>query len=182
MILTHHSLIILHVVPESSFPSRLSWYESQRKKCGADLLHCQYPVDPAHAVLSIPLREALDQDVVFLFRSLVRLCGFERDPWAILDPNIHYDGGQLEQLFTFRPALSVFRFINTFRMLIIAEHKKRGCKYLDEMNERYRYNKGNSQMVDLRTQFRKICQLPDSAWKQGRPGWFPLSQSSDLST
>jgi hypothetical protein len=182
MILTHHSLVLLSVVPDSSFPSRLSWYDAQRKRCGADLLHCQCPVDPAHAVLSIPLREALDQDVVFLFRSLVRLCGFERDPWAIFGPNIHYDGGQLEQHFTYRPALSVFRYINTFRMLIIAEHEKRGCKYLNEMVSRYRYNRGNSQMVDLRRYFDIICQLPDRAWKQGRPKWFPQPVPNDTST
>jgi hypothetical protein len=173
--LTHHSLVIVREVPESSFPSRLSWDELERKQCGADLLYCRYPVHPAHVVLTPPLREDLDQDIVNLFSFLVRLCGFEGDPWAVFGPNIHYDGGQLEQHFTYRPALSVYRYINTFRMLIIAEHEKRGCKYSNEMISRYRYNKGNSQMVDLRRYFHIICQLPDRAWKQGRPEWFPPS-------
>lgn len=110
-----------------------------------------------------------------LFRSLVRLCGLEKDPWAVVSPDISHKGGKLEEFFHDRVAHLVFRYINTIRLLIMKEHQERGCIFFEKMVARLGYRRGNSQSIDLRRYHQDIRQLPDRAWKQGRPEWFPQS-------
>jgi hypothetical protein len=175
--LIHTSLPTVHEDPESSFPSQLSYAElrRERERCGGDLLQFQYPVHSEHAVQTDSLSEALDKDLLNLFRSLVKLCGLEKNPWAVFSPNIGYKGGKLEEFFHDRDAHLVFRYINTIRLLVMKEHQERGCKFFEKMVARLRYKRGNSQSIDLRKFFQDICELPDHAWKQGRPKWFPRS-------
>jgi hypothetical protein len=114
-------------------------------------------------------------DLMDLFRSLVRLCGLEKDPWAVVSPDISHKGGKLEEFFHDRVAHLVFRYINTIRLLIMKEHQERGCIFFEKMVARLGYRRGNSQSIDLRRYHQDIRQLPDRAWKQGRPEWFPQS-------